>query len=121
MLGCCSFVITGFCPQGYERVRRASEDDSSAATAYEDDEEEGLDEITSRDALPKEVRETHCMKDILGDVSMREWINKVPVCDSWGNNVSLPFVSVINYFFQIKIINKLKTSKSPTVAQVLSR
>ncbi|XP_054612714.1 V-type proton ATPase 116 kDa subunit a 2 isoform X1 [Dunckerocampus dactyliophorus] len=36
--------------RGYERVRRASEDDSSAAPSYEDDEEEGLDEMTHRDA-----------------------------------------------------------------------
>lgn len=39
-------------------MRRASEDDSSAATPYEDDEEEGLDGMTSREALPKEVRDT---------------------------------------------------------------
>lgn len=43
-------------PQGYERVRRVSEDDNSATPSYEDDEEEGLDEMTSREALPKEVR-----------------------------------------------------------------
>lgn len=42
--------------QGYERVRRVSEDDNSTAPSYEDDEEEGLDEIPSREALPKEVR-----------------------------------------------------------------
>lgn len=44
--------------QGYERVRRVSEDDNSTVPSYEDDEEEGLDEITSREALPKEVRDT---------------------------------------------------------------
>lgn len=43
-------------PQGYERVRRVSEDDNSTAPSYEDDEEEGLDEVPSREALPKEVR-----------------------------------------------------------------
>lgn len=44
-------------PQGYERVRRASEDDNSTIPSYEDDEEEGLDEMTSKEALPKEVRD----------------------------------------------------------------
>ncbi len=43
--------------QGYERVRRVSEDDNSSIPAYEDDEEEGLDEMTGREALPKEVRD----------------------------------------------------------------
>lgn len=43
--------------QGYERVRRVSEDDNSTTPSYEDDEEEGLDEMTSREALPKEVRD----------------------------------------------------------------
>lgn len=46
--------------QGYERVRRVSEDDNSTAPAYEDDdddEEEGLDEMPSREALAKEVRD----------------------------------------------------------------
>lgn len=33
-----------------------SEDDNSTAPSYEDDEEEGLDEMPSREALPKEVR-----------------------------------------------------------------
>uniref|UniRef100_A0A7N8WVB9 V-type proton ATPase subunit a n=1 Tax=Mastacembelus armatus TaxID=205130 RepID=A0A7N8WVB9_9TELE len=36
-------------PQGYERVRRVSEDDNSIAPPYEDDEEEGLDEMTIRE------------------------------------------------------------------------
>lgn len=44
-------------PQGYERVRRVSEDDNSTVPSYEDDEEEGLDEITSREALPEQVRD----------------------------------------------------------------
>lgn len=51
------FVTT---PQGYERVRRVSEDDGSTAPSYDDDdddEEEGLDEVTNREVLPKEVRE----------------------------------------------------------------
>lgn len=49
------FVAT---PQGYERVRRVSEDDGSTAPSYDDDdEEEGLDEVTNREALPKEVGE----------------------------------------------------------------
>lgn len=43
--------------QGYERVRRVSEDDNSTTPSYEEDEEEGLDEMTSREALPKEVRD----------------------------------------------------------------
>lgn len=50
-------VNTVFSPQGYERVRRVSEDDNSTAPSYEDDEEEGLDEMPSREALPKEVRD----------------------------------------------------------------
>lgn len=33
-----------------------SEDDNSTTPSYEEDEEEGLDEMTSREALPKEVR-----------------------------------------------------------------
>ncbi|KAI3361824.1 hypothetical protein L3Q82_002159 [Scortum barcoo] len=40
--------------RGYERVRRVSEDDNSTTPSYEDDEEEGLDEMTSRETLPKE-------------------------------------------------------------------
>uniref|UniRef100_A0A671YM88 V-type proton ATPase subunit a n=1 Tax=Sparus aurata TaxID=8175 RepID=A0A671YM88_SPAAU len=40
--------------RGYERVRRVSEDDNSTTPSYEEDEEEGLDEMTSREALPKE-------------------------------------------------------------------
>lgn len=45
--------------QGYERVRRVSEDDGSAAPSYEDEEEEeeGFDEVTGRESLPKQVRE----------------------------------------------------------------
>lgn len=43
--------------QGYERVRRVSEDDNSTAPSYEEDEEEGLDELTNKEALPREVRE----------------------------------------------------------------
>lgn len=39
--------------QGYERVRRVSEDDNSITPSYEDDEEEGQEELTSREALPK--------------------------------------------------------------------
>lgn len=34
-----------------------SEDDNSTAPPYEEDEEEGLDEMTSKEALPKEVRD----------------------------------------------------------------
>lgn len=45
-------------PQGYERVRRVSEDDNSTAPSYEDDEEEGLDEVPSRESLPKQVRDS---------------------------------------------------------------
>lgn len=45
--------------QGYERVRRVSEDDGSAAPSYEDEEEEeGLDEVDSRESLPKQVRDS---------------------------------------------------------------
>lgn len=45
--------------QGYERVRRVSEDDGSAAASYEDEEEEeGLDEVDSRESLPKQVRDS---------------------------------------------------------------
>lgn len=51
-------------PQGYERVRRVSEDDNSTAPSYEDDEEEGLDEVISREALPKEVRDPPCMLNV---------------------------------------------------------
>lgn len=51
-------------PQGYERVRRVSEDDNSTAPSYEDDEEEGLDEVISREALPKEVRDLSCMLNV---------------------------------------------------------
>lgn len=45
--------------QGYERVRRVSEDDGSAAPSYEDEEEEeeGFDEVTGRESLPKQVRD----------------------------------------------------------------
>lgn len=42
-------------PQGYERVRRVSEDDNSTTPSYEEDEEEGLDEVDSRETLPKQV------------------------------------------------------------------
>lgn len=38
-------------------MRRVSEDDNSTAPSYEDDEEEGLDEISGREVLPKEVRD----------------------------------------------------------------
>lgn len=48
-------VLTLVSPQGYERVRRASEDDNATVQSYDDDEEEGLDEITRRDAAPKQV------------------------------------------------------------------
>lgn len=44
-------------PQGYERVRRVSEDDNSTPVSYEEDEEEGIDEVPSREALPKQVRD----------------------------------------------------------------
>lgn len=50
------FVAT---PQGYERVRRVSEDDGSTAPSYDDDdEEEGIEEVANREALPKEVGQT---------------------------------------------------------------
>lgn len=45
--------------QGYERVRRVSEDDGSAAPSYEDEEgdEEEFDEVASRESLPKQVKD----------------------------------------------------------------
>lgn len=51
-------------PQGYERVRRVSEEDSSTAPPYEDDEEEGLDEVTGSEALPKQVRHLSCVLNV---------------------------------------------------------
>ena len=55
-LGVASLESAAVPPQGYERVRRASEDDNSTVQFYDDDEEEGPDEITRREAAPKQVR-----------------------------------------------------------------
>uniref|UniRef100_A0A7N8WYR9 V-type proton ATPase subunit a n=1 Tax=Mastacembelus armatus TaxID=205130 RepID=A0A7N8WYR9_9TELE len=59
-------------PQGYERVRRVSEDDNSIAPPYEDDEEEGLDEMTIREALPKEFD--------FADVLLHQAIHTIEYC-----------------------------------------
>lgn len=56
------FLFFPVSPQGYERVRRVSEDDGSIAPACEDDEEEGgVDELTSRRRPPKQVRKQHLL------------------------------------------------------------
>uniref|UniRef100_A0AAQ5ZQR6 V-type proton ATPase subunit a n=1 Tax=Amphiprion ocellaris TaxID=80972 RepID=A0AAQ5ZQR6_AMPOC len=59
-------------PQGYERVRRVSEDDNSTAPSYEDDEEEGVDEVTNREALPKEFD--------FADVLLHQSIHTIEYC-----------------------------------------
>ena len=42
--------------QGYERGRRASEEDGAQTPQYDEDEEEGIEELTSREATaPKQV------------------------------------------------------------------
>jgi hypothetical protein len=43
--------------QGYERVRRASEEDGAPTPQYDEDEEEGIEELPSREAAatPKQV------------------------------------------------------------------
>ncbi|TMS08312.1 V-type proton ATPase 116 kDa subunit a isoform 2 [Larimichthys crocea] len=58
--------------RGYERVRRVSEDDNSTTPSYEEDEEEGLDEMTSREALPKEFD--------LADVLLYQAIHTIEYC-----------------------------------------
>ncbi|XP_029693324.1 V-type proton ATPase 116 kDa subunit a isoform X1 [Takifugu rubripes] len=58
--------------RGYERVRRASEDDNSTAPSYDDDEEEGLDETTRREAVPKQFD--------LADVLLYQTIHTIEYC-----------------------------------------
>uniref|UniRef100_A0A8C8DSZ1 V-type proton ATPase subunit a n=1 Tax=Oryzias sinensis TaxID=183150 RepID=A0A8C8DSZ1_9TELE len=58
--------------RGYERVRRASEDDNSITPSYDDDEEEGFDEVTSREPLPKQFD--------FADVCLHQAIHTIEYC-----------------------------------------
>ncbi|MEQ2305446.1 hypothetical protein AMECASPLE_037866, partial [Ameca splendens] len=58
--------------RGYERVRRVSEDDGSITSIHEEDEEEGFDELTSREALPKQFD--------FADVLLHQAIHTIEYC-----------------------------------------
>ncbi|XP_046871019.1 V-type proton ATPase 116 kDa subunit a2 isoform X3 [Hypomesus transpacificus] len=59
--------------QGYERVRRVSEDDMSTAPAYDEDEEEGLDDLMTS-------RETARKKFDFGDAFLHQAIHTIEYC-----------------------------------------